>query len=77
VVFLSAAVMGFMGGALRPVERMIFLTGAALLFLPGVTASLAGLGLCAGMVALRLVRRRAAAAGAAGRGSPAGGAEGK
>lgn len=61
VVFLSAAVMGFFGGTLRLVERMLFLVGAALLFLPGLIPSLVGLSVCALVAVRRLVVRRTSA----------------
>lgn len=58
VIFLSAAVMGFFGGTLRLIERMLFLVGAALLFLPGLTPSLVGLAVCAVIVVRRFIARR-------------------
>jgi TRAP transporter 4TM/12TM fusion protein len=66
VLFLSASVMGFLRGPLHWAERVLLLVGAALLFLPGLTPSVAGLVLCGGVTAWRIVAgRRTADAGAA------------
>lgn len=54
VIFLSAGVMGYLGGALHPIERGLLVAGAALLFHPAAVASAAGLALC-GVVTARKV----------------------
>lgn len=46
--------MGYLAGSLHAVERAALAVGAALLFFPGLTPSLVGLGLC-GTVAVRRV----------------------
>ncbi len=58
VVFLSAGVMGYFAGMLHPIERVLLIAGAALLFYPGVMASAVGLGICGAVTALRLLSRR-------------------
>jgi TRAP transporter 4TM/12TM fusion protein len=60
VVFLSAGAMGYLAGMLRPIERVLLIAGAALLFHPEVAASAAGLGICGAITALRLLNRRVA-----------------
>jgi TRAP transporter 4TM/12TM fusion protein len=64
VVFLSAAVMGDLRGPLAWLERLLLLGGAALLFLPGLAPSLAGLAICVGVVLWRAAAGRRAASGA-------------
>ncbi|MDR7421470.1 MAG: TRAP transporter fused permease subunit [Armatimonadota bacterium] len=61
VVFLSAAVMGYLRGPLHWLERLSLLVGAALLFLPGLEPSLAGLAVCGGMTLWRAAAGRRAA----------------
>ncbi|MDR7419536.1 MAG: TRAP transporter fused permease subunit [Armatimonadota bacterium] len=59
VIFLSAAVMGYMRGHLSWLERGVSLLGAALLFQPGLAPSLAGLAVCAVFAARRMLARPA------------------
>ncbi|MDQ7829200.1 MAG: TRAP transporter fused permease subunit [Armatimonadota bacterium] len=60
VVFLSAGAMGFLLRPLRPLERLVLVAGAALLFHPSWAASLGGLALCGLLTARQAAARTAA-----------------
>jgi TRAP-type uncharacterized transport system fused permease subunit len=60
VIFLSAAVMGYLRAPLHWLERVALVAGAALLFHPGVLQSVVGFGICAAVAARHVLRSREA-----------------
>ncbi len=58
VIFLSAAVMGYLRGTLHLMERVLLVVGAALLFHPGLVPSIVGLACCGAIVVRRTVLGR-------------------
>jgi TRAP-type uncharacterized transport system fused permease subunit len=58
VVFLSASVMGYLVGPLRPAARLILAAGAVLLFHPSLGLSAAGLLLCGALILRGLAQPR-------------------
>lgn len=59
VCFLSAAVMGYLAGPLRPVERLLLVAGAVGLFHPTASFSVAGLAVCWAVYLRRRMQSRA------------------
>ncbi|MDR7545047.1 MAG: TRAP transporter fused permease subunit [Armatimonadota bacterium] len=60
VIFLSAAVMGYLRAPLSLLERVILIAGAALLFHPALVPSVIGLAVCAAVAGRQIVQSRMA-----------------